>query len=233
MNISKRLLSVASLISDGYSVADIGTDHGYIPIYQVLNKKSPYALAMDVNEGPLSRASENVSKYQVVDKVVTRLSDGLDRLEPGETDCIVIAGMGGLLINKILAAGIDKAHAAKEMVLSPHSDVNLVRDFLAANNFKIIDELITYDEGKYYFVLKVTNGLDEYGQEDALLGHFLCQRRDAVMKHYLDKEYALCQTILDNLMHNSSNSTDRIHMMNDKKLIIEKGLAYYEGKSDY
>ena len=80
MNISKRLKAVASMISEGNTVADIGTDHGYVPIYMVTERGCNFAYAMDVNEGPLMRAQDNIRKYNVEDKVITRLSDGLNGL---------------------------------------------------------------------------------------------------------------------------------------------------------
>ena len=96
MNISDRLKTVASLITAGNSVADIGTDHGYIPIYLALNDLTKKAVAMDINEGPLSRAADNIQKYNVGSCVETRISDGLCGLAENEVDTIVI-----VLINQI------------------------------------------------------------------------------------------------------------------------------------
>ena len=113
MNLSKRLTAVARLITKGNSVADIGTDHGYIPIYMAQKGYTDKAFAMDVNEGPLQRAVDNIARYNVSDKVCTRLSDGLKGLSEGEADTIVIAGMGGLLTIRILTDGAEVAHSAK------------------------------------------------------------------------------------------------------------------------
>ena len=117
MNISKRLKLVASMVSDNYSVADIGTDHGYIPIYLVLERGFSRTLAMDINEGPLLRAVENIEKYGVGDYVETRLSDGLDGLSENEAESIIIAGMGGRLVMKILSSHMDRVKHLKEIIL--------------------------------------------------------------------------------------------------------------------
>ncbi len=105
MELSNRLETIASFVTEGYVVADIGTDHGYIPIYLTSNGNCPRAYAMDVNKGPLSRAQEHISQYGLDAYIETRLSDGLEALKPGEGDTLVIAGMGGPLVEKIVLTG--------------------------------------------------------------------------------------------------------------------------------
>ena len=113
------------MITPGRIVADIGTDHGYIPIYEVLTGRAGYAYACDVAEGPLGRARDNVSLYNVGDRVQTVLSDGLKGLKnikDNIPEAIVIAGMGGSLICRILSEGAEAARNAKELILAPHSE---------------------------------------------------------------------------------------------------------------
>ena len=110
MELSKRLQAVADLVTAGYRVADIGTDHAYIPIFLLASGKIPGAAAMDVNEGPLERARCHIEENGLTEKISLRLSDGLAGLRPGEAESVVIAGMGGGLIIRILTEGI--AHAA-------------------------------------------------------------------------------------------------------------------------
>src|SRR5699024_7353656 len=105
MELSKRLNAVASLVTDGYRLADIGTDHAYIPIFLVSTGKIPAAVAMDVNRGPLLRAEENIRTYGLEKRIATRISDGFAALEKNEADSAVIAGMGGLLTIRILKEG--------------------------------------------------------------------------------------------------------------------------------
>ncbi len=108
MQLSERLRAVAALVTSGGTVADIGTDHAYIPIYLIQTGAVSRAIAMDVNQGPLARAREHIAQYGLEASIETRLSDGLAALRPGEADSIVIAGMGGALMVRILDEGRDK-----------------------------------------------------------------------------------------------------------------------------
>ena len=105
MELSKRLYAVAGLVTKGASVADIGTDHGYIPIYLIEQGISPKAIALDINKGPLERARMHIVGHGLKDRIETRLSDGLEAVMPGEVDTMIAAGMGGGLIIKILTEG--------------------------------------------------------------------------------------------------------------------------------
>ena len=106
MELSKRLKTVAAAVTPGHRVADVGTDHGYIPIYLVERGLCPAACAMDVNRGPLARAEEHIRQEGLSDRIGVRLSDGLEKLSPEETDTVVISGMGGELICRILREGV-------------------------------------------------------------------------------------------------------------------------------
>lgn len=229
LKLSKRLSAVADMITKGSSVADVGTDHGYIPIYLAQNNLCPYALAMDINEGPLNRARANIRACKVEDKVGTRLCGGLEGIGPGETDTIVIAGMGGLLIISILEASMNKAHAAKELVLSPHSDVDAVRAFLYRNSFVITDESIVKEDGKFYFVLRAENGNAPVPEGAALhYGLPLLKRRDPLLREFLERELALREKIIENLRSNSVCGKERIAQINGEITIIKEGFNFYE-----
>lgn len=229
MNISKRLKLVASMVSDNYSAADIGTDHGYIPIYLVLERGFRRTFAMDVNEGPLLRAVENIEKYGVGDCVETRLSDGLDGLSENEAESIIIAGMGGILINRILEKGMIVAKSAKELIISPHSDIPLVRSFLRDNNFKIVDENIVFEDSKFYFVFKAVNGTMEFEDElDTVYGHILFDKKSPVFRDYLMKELEKKEDIMGR-MKLSSNAARKEELIKETEL-IKRGLDIFESR---
>ena len=95
MNLSKRLERLTDFVSEGNILADIGTDHAFVPIYLVSENKVPTAIAMDINEGPLEKANRNIRSKSLENKIKIRLSNGLDKLEAYEADTILIAGMGG------------------------------------------------------------------------------------------------------------------------------------------
>lgn len=154
MELSKRLQGVADLVSAGTIVCDVGCDHGYIPVWLVQNRICPKVIAMDRGTGPLSRAKENVRSYCLEEYITLRLSDGVASLEKGEADCLILAGMGGRLIIKILSEGMEKIRAMKEMVLQPQSEISCVRKFLREEGLFIVQEDMVYEDGKYYPMMK-------------------------------------------------------------------------------
>lgn len=137
-------------------VADIGCDHGYVSIYLVESGIASRAIAMDVRKGPLSGALNNIHDFGFSDHIKTRLSDGLKALEPGEADAIIIAGMGGKLMMRILEEGDPAALGAYFGVLQPQSDLDEFRKYLRDKGYVILDEKIVFDDGKYYFPMKVS-----------------------------------------------------------------------------
>ena len=153
MELSKRLTAVAGFVEQGAVLADIGTDHGYVPIALVRRGVIPRAIAMDVNAGPLARAQAHIREYGLENRIETRLGDGLSQLRPGEADTLLIAGMGGPLICRILGEGMETARAARRLVLSPQSEMKEVRRFLCRHGFQIRDEAMVKEDGKYYVIL--------------------------------------------------------------------------------
>lgn len=147
--------AVASMVTAGNVLADVGTDHGYVPIALVQRKKIPRAIAMDINKGPLQRACEHIAEFRLEDYIETRLSDGVAKLEVGEVDTILVAGMGGELVIHILSEGKEVCRSAKELVLQPQSELEKVRKYLRENKYKLVDEDMIIEDGKYYPMMKV------------------------------------------------------------------------------
>ena len=212
VKMSSRLHKVADMITPGRIVADIGTDHGYIPIYEVLTGRADYAYACDVAEGPLGRARDNVSLYNVGDRVQTVLSDGLNGLKvikDNIPEAIVIAGMGGSLICRILADGSRVAAEAKELVLSPHSEWYEVRLFLQNNCYRIVDEDMLKEDGKYYVIMRAEHAgyvAEHLTDEELKFGPVLMKKRHPVLVDYLKKEKDTCEKIKKNLADNAGES---------------------------
>ena len=121
---------MASMVTTGGILADIGTDHAYVPIALVQRQKIKGAIAMDINEGPLARAQEHIRAARLEEYIQTRLSDGAEALLPNEADSILIAGMGGELILHILTEGESVCSTAKELILQPQSEIHKVREYL-------------------------------------------------------------------------------------------------------
>ena len=120
--LSDRLKAVAEMITPGIPVADIGCDHAYLPIHLVKEGISPHVIACDINKGPVLRARENVKEVQLEDKIEVRQGNGLLAIEPGEAECVVLAGMGGPLMEDILTAGEEVLGRVSEIILEPQSD---------------------------------------------------------------------------------------------------------------
>lgn len=150
VGLSKRLDAVASLVKPGCVVADIGTDHGYIPVYLYKAGIIKGAVASDVNEGPLSSCKALIEQEGLGEHISVRLSDGLDSLSPNEYDTVIIAGMGGELIAKILSRC--SCLKDKHIILNPMTHPELARKFLYDNGYEILNDFIVRDGRHYYSV---------------------------------------------------------------------------------
>ena len=191
IKLSKRLAAVASFAEPGCRVADIGTDHGYIPIYLVQKGLAASALAMDVGRGPLDRAKAHIEALdpQLRARLDTRLSDGLAALSPGEADTVVIAGMGGELMIRILTEGRHMWDSVRNWILSPQSELQKVRHFFKDQGFCICRETMVKDEGKYYTVMQVRRGsMEELSEAAYLYGPCLLEQKSPVLAEFLDRE---------------------------------------------
>lgn len=138
----------------GKKIADIGTDHAYIPIYMIENSLADYFIASDVREGPISIANENIKEHKLSDKIETRLGSGLSILNKNEADTIIIAGMGGQLISEIIEADIDIAKNA-ELTLQPMNAQYELRKYLIKNGFTVTREDIAVEGFKVYNIFNV------------------------------------------------------------------------------
>ena len=200
MELSERLSAVAGLVTEGASVADIGTDHGYIPVYLMEHGIAEKVLALDVNEGPLKRAGDYIRRCGWEGYIETRLSDGLQKVRPGEADTMIAAGMGGGLITKILSEGSEVLAALDHLILQPQSEIWKVRRYLNDHGYQIMAEDMVLDGGKYYTVMKAGHGEPEfYGRGQYLYGKRLLEGHHPVLCRYLRREIRLKEQIMENL----------------------------------
>lgn len=190
----------ASFVTPGNRLADVGTDHGYIPIALVQEKIIPSALAMDVNPGPLERAKQHIREFHLESDIHTRLSDGVQSLQPGEADSVLIAGMGGALTVKILQEGREVLRTVKELILQPQSEIDKVRRYLEQAGYKITKEDMVWEEGKYYQVMKAEAGEMHYDCENFYhYGKLLLESGHLVLRKNLTQRRALCEQLLKKL----------------------------------
>lgn len=206
------------MVSEGGRLADIGTDHAYIPIALVKEGRISSAIAMDLREGPLRKAKANIIEEGLEERIETRLSDGLEHLKEGEADSILIAGLGGDLMIRMLREGERLRETVQEYILSPHSQWAQVRRFLREEGYLTIEERMIKEEGKFYLAIKalpfgVENGINEDRRNTLLydsFGLYLIKNKDQVLKEYLHKEYFQYNKILDGLSGRERSDSNHI-----------------------
>lgn len=220
INISERLKCVAGLVNKGARVADIGTDHAYLPIYLVQNGISNKVYACDVRKEPLRRAKLHIDEYGLSDKITTKLCDGLKGINKGDVDTVTICGMGGKLMKNILKAGIDKLGDNTQLVLSAQSELRDFRKYLLETGIDIKSEHMLLEDGKYYFIFDcVYNTQDEY---------YLNVTN--IQQNNIYENAASVGDIHNNNIHNNdSHKEDNDKEYNDKKKIT----AYAEEELRY
>ena len=200
MKLSKRLRTVAEQVSDSEVAADVGCDHGFTSIYLVRTGRAKRVIAMDIGKEPLLRAKEHILQYGMEDKIEIRQSDGLEQLKKGEADTLVISGLGGQLMCRILKEGKEKLPEMRELVLSPQSDIRLVRELLHELGFCITREHMVLDAGKYYVIINAAKGVEKYSTEaEYIYGRDLIRRKEPVFFEYLQKEYRKVTEIIGRL----------------------------------
>ncbi len=205
LQLSKRLQTVASFIPKGSVLADIGSDHAYLPCYAYLHGYITKAIAGEVADGPFRSAKQQVEKSGLSHVISVRKGDGLQVVALNEVDCITIAGMGGTLISNILENGKEKLEAVKRLILQPNVGAHIVRQWLLNNEWELIDERILEEDGQIYEVLVAERGdpYRPYNQlhVEMLLGPFLLKERNEVFRKKWDMEMKHWQNVIEQLKY--------------------------------
>ena len=234
INISERLKCVAGLVNKGARVADIGTDHAYLPIYLVQEGIAASAIAMDLRKGPLDKAKKHIRDNCLEDRIQTRLSDGLEKLSANEADIITICGMGGRLIADIVTKGMNVITRNTTLIVSPQSEVGDFRHFLVSQRLVVDDEKMLKEDGKYYFIIKCRksdeNVYSEYSETQYQYGRKLLESKDKTLYEYLIKEKETNDGISNSLKKDESNPTVKLRLQQllQKNNIIMDALSYYD-----
>ena len=193
--ISKRLLCCASMVQPGSRVADIGTDHGYLGIYLLQSGAARHVIACDLRKDPLENARRNAKLFGVDGEMELRLSDGLEKILPDEVDTVVMAGMGGDLIQKILSQCPWRKREGLQFILQPQSAGNVLRHWLCEDGFEIQHEEPVQDGHFLYTVMELRQGEPspltpgtEYASpallkgESPLVGNYLARVENALQE---------------------------------------------------
>lgn len=157
LELSPRLATVAALVPPGARLADIGTDHAYLPAWLILNGRIDRAIAADIRPGPLDHARRTAAAYGLTDRMDFRLCDGLDGISPAECDTITIAGMGGETMAGVLARAL-WTQEGKTLILQPQSTQDVLRRFLAGHGWRICSERVVREGERWYPILVVEGG---------------------------------------------------------------------------
>lgn len=158
MKLTNRLQTIASMVKDVTRIADIGTDHGYLPVALVECHSIKKAIASDINPGPLKNAMDTIAQHGMQGVIETRLGGGLEPYQENEVEAYVIAGMGGLLIAHILERSDHLARQAAYLILQPMQKQADLRLWLCQNKYDIIEEKIAIEGNKTYEIIKVVKG---------------------------------------------------------------------------
>lgn len=216
IKLDKRLNCIASMVNQGDIVADIGTDHGYLPIYLCTNNISPFAYACDIAEMPLKKAQENIEKYHLENKIKTLLTDGIKEL-PDNIHTILIAGMGGHLIAKI----IENCNY-NTLILQPNLHAEVVRNALVNNGYKIIDEKIIKIHHKFYEIIKAIKGEGNYSFFDIKYGPCNLKEKSENFILKYKKRIDILNEAKKNININSLDYKKIIEELEELKEIIKK-----------
>ena len=188
MELTPRLAAVAALVPACHCMADIGTDHAYVPMDLVRKHRVEHAVASDIHKGPLDIARRHIGENRLSQWIETRLGGGLETLQPGECEGVVIAGMGGLMICDILANSPETAGALSWAVLQPMNHSADLRIWLAEHGWKITQEKLAREDWHIYDILYVEHGdMLVPSPLDAELGVTPMRREDSLFPELVKK----------------------------------------------
>ncbi len=197
MNLRERLSAMASFVLPHARVADIGTDHAYLPIHLAMNQHIDYIVAGEVNPGPYRAAQESIARLGLEKKIFLRFGDGLSVVRPSEVDTATIAGMGGQTIVEILAQNIEVTHSIRRFILQPMIAASYLRSWLINNGWYIIDEELVLEDGKLYEIIVAEQGKAPLVEEILLeVGPLLWKKKHGLLAVHLDNLIAQSQKVL-------------------------------------
>lgn len=211
-----RLEAIASLIDKCDTLADIGTDHGYIAEMALKDNLCQKVIATDINKGPLNSAINHLTNIALANKVDFRLGSGLTVINENEVDCAVIAGMGGELIARILEESKSVSKTIKTFVLQAMTNIDVLRKYLYDNGYTITEEKIVKEYHHYYFIIKAIQG-NSSCEDDIYceISKYLLEQKDALLLEYINKTIDINNKIIENL--NNSTKQENLIKINELK----------------
>lgn len=197
MKLSKRLMAIANLVEKNSIVADIGTDHGYVPKYLIDKEISKKVIGTDISIGSLDKIKSYVNDLGYGDKIDIRLGNGLEVIQPLEIDTVIIAGMGGLLIQEILDKDKLVSDSIKNFILQPMVASKELRKYLIENNFEIIEERLIKEDNKYYEIIHARRGKSYVEKEiDYEISPYLIKTKHVLLKEFVQNKIHIAESII-------------------------------------
>ncbi len=222
VKLSPRLGTIANRIPSGSAVADIGTDHGRLPLYLVAQGISPFVVASDRIKMPIAALKSQVTALDWADKISVRLGDGLTVVSPGEAETIVLSGMGGMTMIDILEQSpqvLEKAHC---LILQPQRSIPVVRRWLASHHWRITEEDLALDDGRYYEILCAEPGEMFLTEREAMFGAILLKEKPPLLRGYLLSRKEEAERLLRQLEGDGHPTPLAIEKINEIKTNIDE-----------
>ncbi len=222
LKLGNRLKKISEYVDKGSLVTDIGTDHGYIPAYLIQENIISKAILSDINEGPIENAKSTFIENEIYDKGKFYLSSGLKNIGDDELDNVIIAGMGGLMIMKILMEDFEKAKKINKLILQPMQNKKELREFLLTNGFDIVDEALV-SEGRHIYEIIICRYDSVVRYSDDIVnecGYKLPFKKDRLFVDFIEQKISSVKTAMAGLMR--SNSEDNEEKILDYKEKLEK-----------
>ena len=224
LRIGERLNTVTSMVPPCYTVADIGTDHGYVPAYLVLSGKCRRAIASDIAEGPCQAAAETRNRFDLYNEMEVRMAPGLRGLHTGDAETVVIAGMGGTTIMSILEESPEIAASVRTFVLQPMNAANLLRQWLAQHKYAIEEEALCKENNHIYIIIKAvhTEEIRELSPLETELGPCILKSKSAsaLWQEYIQGKADHYRRLLRQ-MGNSVAAADSDKYKNLKNMLVQ------------
>lgn len=230
MELSKRLNWIIEKLNKVDIIMDVGTDHGYIPIYLVKNSIASKVIASDINKEPLKKAKINASLDGVLDKIDLRLGGGLSPLNNKEANAVIIAGMGGNLIRDILENDLDKVKNLDYLILQPAQNPEVLRKYLYNNNYEILEEDICLDENKFYEIFKIKYKKGDYiSLEDIFyeISPTMLSKKLPLLKSYIESKIQKNKKVMEFIIDDTEHATERKNELKEKNQKLEKLLKSF------
>ena len=217
--LKNRLYTVSTLVPRGARVADIGCDHGHLPIYLIREGISSFCIASDIKEKPLESARANIKKVGL--DIETRLGAGLSTIKENEVDCITIAGMGGEVISAILEDAPWVKNDKYTLILQPMTSADALRRYLSENGFSIEKEVACTDSGKLYTVIKTTFTGEFSLMDEAFYRTGMLDPKDETAKKYIEKQLKIVEKLVFDLKASGRNAETSEDTYNKIKGMLE------------